>query len=97
MRAWQHPPPLLEQAPVGHLMGERVLEGVFELGEQARLVEELGRLQVREAAMERGLGQLGNGLQQGKGTSVPITAAVWSRRFSSGGSRRCAPPAPPAP
>ena len=23
----------------------------------------------------------------GQGTSVPITAAVWSRRFSSGGSR----------
>ena len=48
-------------------MGQGVLEGVVPLGEEARLVEELGRLQVRQAAMERLLGQLGNGLQQGQG------------------------------
>ena len=63
----QHPPPLLQQAAVGHLVGEGVLEGVLALGEEARLVEELGGLQVREAAVQRLLGQLGNGLQQRQG------------------------------
>ena len=37
------------------------------LGEEARLVEELGRLEVRQAAVQRLLGQLGNGLQQRQG------------------------------
>ena len=63
----QHPPPLLEQTAVGHLVGQGVLEGVLALGEEARLVEELGRLEVRQAAVQRLLGQLGNGLQQGQG------------------------------
>ena len=49
----QRPPPLLEQAAVGHLVGQGVLEGVLALGEEARLVEELGRLEVREAAVQR--------------------------------------------
>ncbi len=49
----QHPPPLLQQTAVGHLVRQGVLEGVFVLGEQARLVEELGRLEVRQAAMQR--------------------------------------------
>ena len=63
----ERPPPLLEQAAVGHLVREGVLEGVFELGKEARLVEELGRLQVRQAAVERLLGHVGNGLEQGQG------------------------------
>ena len=42
----EHPPPLLEQAPIGHLVGEGVLEGVFWLGKKACLVEELGGLQM---------------------------------------------------
>ena len=46
----QGAPPLLEQALVGHLVGERVLERVLEVGEEARLVEELGGLEVREPA-----------------------------------------------
>ena len=49
----QHAPPLLEQAAVGHLVGQGVLEGVLQLGEEARLVQELGRLQVRETAVQR--------------------------------------------
>ena len=49
----QRPPPLLEQAAVGHLVGEGVLEGVLALGKEARLVEELGRLEVRQAAVQR--------------------------------------------
>ena len=39
----QRAPALLEQAAVGDLVGERVLEGVLEIREQARLVEELRR------------------------------------------------------
>src|SRR2546422_7077021 len=41
----ERPSPLLEYAPVGNLVGEGVLEGVFEVREQARLVEKLGLLQ----------------------------------------------------
>jgi len=42
----QHPPPLLQEAAIGHLMRQGVLEGVFLLGEQAGLIEKLGSLQV---------------------------------------------------
>ena len=48
-------------------MRQGMLEGVVRLGEQAGLVEELGGLQVRQAAVQRGLGQLGNGLEQRQG------------------------------
>ena len=63
----QHAPPLLQQAAVGHLVGQGMLEGVFALREEACLVEELGRLQVCQAAMQDVFGQLGNGLQQRQG------------------------------
>ena len=57
-------PPLLEQAAVGDLVGEGVLERVLEVGEEARLVEELGGLEVGEPAAERRLRQLGERLEQ---------------------------------
>ena len=63
----QHPPPLLEQTAIGDLVRQGMLEGVFVLGKQACLVQELGRLQVRQAAVQGLLGQLGNSLQQGQG------------------------------
>ena len=44
-------PPFLEQAAVSDLVGERVFEGVFELGEKTRLIEKLAGL---EAARGRG-------------------------------------------
>src|SRR5262245_5241474 len=59
-------PPLLYEPSIGDLMGQGVLEGVFRLGKEARLVEELGGLEVREATVQGGLGQLGDGLQQGQ-------------------------------
>ena len=49
MPAWSAPPPVLEQAPVGHLVGERVLEGVLEIGKRLRLVQELRRLEAGQA------------------------------------------------
>ena len=61
----QRPPPLVEQAPVGDLVGQRVLEGVLEVREEARLVEELGGLEVGEAAAER---------------SSDCSAMAWRRR-----------------
>ena len=91
-------PPLLEQAAVGDLVGERVLEGVFEVGEQARLVEELRRLKLGEAASELVLGQIGDGLEQGERHVLAddrgATGAAACPRARAG---RCARPAWPAP
>jgi hypothetical protein len=39
--------PFLEQATIGHFVGQRVLEGVGMLRKEASLVQELGRLEVR--------------------------------------------------
>ena len=59
--------PLLQEAAVGDLMGQGVFEGEFEFGKQAALVEELGRLQVREPPADILLGVLGDGQEQGEG------------------------------
>ena len=66
-------------------MGEGVLEGVLDLGEEAGLVEELGGLQMREAQAE----QASSGIsamawRSARGTSVPMTAAACRRRFLLG-------------
>ena len=66
----QRAPSLLKQAAIRHLMGQGMLEGVFQLGEKARFVEEFGGLQAGEAAVDRLLGQLSNGLQQAPGDVV---------------------------
>jgi hypothetical protein len=60
----QRAPPLLEQRLVGHLLGEGVLEGVLDVGEQARLIEELRRLEVSQTTIQRLVGQVRNGLEQ---------------------------------
>ena len=44
-----------------------MLEGVLEVGEQTLLVEELGGVQVGEAAAQGVLGQIGDGRQQREG------------------------------
>ena len=69
-------------------MGQRVLERVLEVGEEAGLVEELGGLEAVEpcgAAPPRALSAIA--WSSAKGTSLPMTAADWSRRLSSGASR----------
>ena len=48
----EHPPPLLEQTTVSHLMGQRVLEGVGTFGEQVSSHRGLGRLEMRQAAVQ---------------------------------------------
>src|SRR5262247_4004201 len=67
----QSSPPVLEDAPVGHLVRERMLEGVFKVREDARLVEELGRLEVTQSPTQVVLGRVGNGLQQREGHILP--------------------------
>jgi len=48
-------------------VGQSVLEGVGQVGEQAGLVEELGGLQTRETLMQGLLRSVGDRLQQGPG------------------------------
>jgi hypothetical protein len=60
----QRPPSLQQETPIGHLMRQGVLEGVFQLGEEARLVEELRGLQAGQALVDGGLGHLRDGLQE---------------------------------
>jgi hypothetical protein len=62
----QDPPPLQQQAAVGYLVRQGVLEGVLRLGEQARLIQEFCRLQVCQAAVQCRLGHVRNGLEQGE-------------------------------
>ena len=84
----QRPPPLQQEAAVGHLVRQGMLEGVFRLGEQAGLIQELRRLEVRQAAVQRRpRAASAMAWSSGKGTSVPMTAAVWRSCFSSGGNR----------
>ena len=54
----QDAPPFLQEAAIGHLVRQGMLEGVFALGEQARLVEELGSLELRQAAVQASSGTL---------------------------------------
>jgi hypothetical protein len=58
----QRPPPLLEEPPVGDLVRKGVLEGVHALRKEAGLIQEFRRLEVRQAALQSSVGQLGNGL-----------------------------------
>src|SRR5215472_18112601 len=44
-------PAVMEHAGVRHFVGEGVLERVFEIREDVRLVKELGRLQAGESAV----------------------------------------------
>src|SRR5262249_22170112 len=60
----EHPPSLVQQAPIGHLLGEGVLEGVDQLGKQARLVQELGVLEMRETQAEPLFRQLPHSLEE---------------------------------
>src|SRR4029453_14049280 len=62
----EEPTALLQQAAVGHLVGQRVLEGVLEGGEQLGLVEQFGRLQPGEETAEVRLGQVGDRLERRK-------------------------------
>jgi hypothetical protein len=63
----EYPTPVQEETAVGYLLREGMLEGVGEIGEQTRLVQELGILEMRQAPMESLSGQLRHSLEQGEG------------------------------
>ena len=48
----QHLPPLLEEIPVGDLVGQSVLERVFMLGKEVGFVEKLGLLEAHQANIQ---------------------------------------------
>ena len=53
----------MEEAAVRHLMRQRVLERVLEIGEEMGLVQELGGLEVGELPPQRRLVHVGDGLE----------------------------------
>src|SRR5215467_5955368 len=59
-------PLLLNESPIGNVVGERMLEYVHQAGEQLCLVEKLCDLEMSEAAPELFFGELHNRLKQQK-------------------------------
>jgi hypothetical protein len=57
-------------------VGERVLEGILEIREKARLVQELGRLEVAEAPAQGVSGTSAIACRSTNGTSFPMTEAA---------------------
>src|SRR5262249_26573291 len=59
--------PSLEQARIGDLVRQRVLEGVFDVREETGLVEELRGLEILEPSPDGVLGQRDDGLEENEG------------------------------
>ena len=84
----QRAAPLVQQAAVGDLVGQRVLERVLELGEQAASRRGTRRPGGRPSpGCSASSGSSAMAWSSANGTSLPITAAAWSSRLSSGASR----------
>jgi hypothetical protein len=64
-------PPFLKEAGVGYLLGQRVLERVFQLGKEGRLVDELGRLEPREAVADGVLRYAGDRAEEDERDVLP--------------------------
>jgi hypothetical protein len=79
--------PVVEQTLIRHLVRERVLERVLQVRKDPGLVEELRGLEVGELGAHLVLRRVGDGQEQGRATSLPMTAAAWSRRLASGARR----------
>jgi hypothetical protein len=62
----KRPPAVVKETPVGHVVGKRVLEGVFDVGETACLVHEFGGAEAREALAKALVRELGDRIQQGE-------------------------------
>ena len=69
--AMEGAPPVLEQTAIGHVVGQGMLEGVLEVGENAGLVEELRGLQATDGGVQLFLGVLGNRLEQHQRDVLP--------------------------
>jgi hypothetical protein len=63
----QREAPFMEQAAVGHIVSESVLEGILMVGEGPRLVKELGPLEVGKTALQCGFRKFSNDFKQGRG------------------------------
>src|SRR5215813_10391848 len=57
-------PPVLEHAPEGDLVSERMFERVLDIWKEARLVQELGCLKVSEAPANALLGHVRDGVEE---------------------------------
>ncbi len=91
--------PVRQEARVRDLVGERVAEGVLEVGEEPRLVEELGRHAAGPGSRRSASsGDVGDRREE-RAAARPCRSptADWSRRFSSAAAGRCARRARPAP
>ena len=64
MRRVERTSPLLEEAPVGDLVGEGMLERVLEVGKEPRLIEELSGLEPVESPVELVVGELSDRLEK---------------------------------
>src|SRR5262252_5411127 len=62
--AVEQTPPVLEHVAVGNIMGERMLEGVLDIRKEARLVEELSRLEVGEPPANALLGRVRDSVEE---------------------------------
>ncbi len=67
----ERPPPLHKQTTVGDLVGQGVLERVLGVGEEASLVQELGRLETGESERDPVLIDAAHALEQGQGYVLP--------------------------
>src|SRR5262245_57830803 len=69
--AMQTASPFLQNAPISNTVGQRVLERIFEVGEEASFVEELGGLQVGNTLSEIFLRDFSNLLKECKRDIFP--------------------------
>ena len=60
------PPTVVKETPVGHVVGERVLEGVFDVGEAVRLVQEFRGAEAREALAKGVVGRVRRSRSEGR-------------------------------
>ena len=75
--------PLDQYRVVGDFLGQRVLEGVFDVADRRLLVDELADLQVVEQSVEFVIRLLTTARINDIGNSRPMTASVCSRSLSS--------------
>src|SRR4029450_4772860 len=67
----ENAPPLLQEAPIGNFMCKRVLESVFKIRKQPRLIEKLRGLQPSEAKAKFVLRLVRDGLEQRERNILP--------------------------
>jgi hypothetical protein len=78
-------PPVLQHSLVGHLVSQRVLESVFDIGKEPNLVEELGGLQAGQLGAHPVLRRVGNGKQQRQGYVLTDDGSSLEQALGLGG------------